>query len=558
VHVPPEHGAGIVVRVLRMTERAPGTEAVVDGPVRVSYAELGQEIVRSTRAAMAAGIEPGDRAAIWAPNGYQWLIAALGILGAGGVVVPLSSRFKGAEAAYALGRARARALFAVGRFLNCDYPAMLRDWLAQAGQALPELREVVLLDGPDPGTPDIPGTPDTAGTPDAADAVATPGSSDTPWLSYLARGDEIGEGAARERIAAVAGDDPSDVLFTSGTTGRPKGALSTHAQVVQLFEAWSDIVGLRQGDRYLIVSPFSHTFGFKAGWIAALMRGATVIPVPVFDVASVARVVAQERVTFLPGPPTLLQELLLFRDRDRFDLSSLRTTVTGGADIPVELIKRLRSEMTFETIFTGYGLTETNGPASICRADDDAETVASYSGRAMPGTELKIAGPDGSALPPGELGEIAYRGYNVMTGYLDDPAATAAAIDAGGWLRTGDIGLMDKRGYLKVTGRIKDMYMVGGFNAYPAEIEDLLLGNEDIAQVAVIGVPDERMGEVGVAFVVPRVGAALSASEVTAWARQRMSNYKVPRHVRICAALPVNDVGKVMKDALRRNWREAR
>jgi acyl-CoA synthetase (AMP-forming)/AMP-acid ligase II len=277
---------------------------------------------------------------------------------------------------------------------------------------------------------------------------------------------------------------------------------------------------------------------------------------PVFDVASVARVVAEERVTFLPGPPALLQELVLFRDRDRCDLSSLRTTVTGGADIPVELIKRLRGEMTFETIFTGYGLTETNGPASICRADDDADTIASFSGRAMPDTELKITGPDGSELPRGELGEIAFRGYNVTAGYLDDPEATAAAIDSGGWLRTGDLGLMDERGYLKVTGRMKDMYLVGGFNAYPAEIEDMLLGNEDIAKVAVVGVPDERLGEVGVAFVVPRAGADLSPSEVIAWARPRMSNYKVPRHVQVCATLPTNDAGKVMKDALRRTWLE--
>jgi HIP---CoA ligase len=526
----PQNGAGIGARVLRAAQRFPDTEAIVDGPVRISYAELGQEILRSTRAAVASGIEPGDRAAIWAPNGYRWMIAALGILGAGGVLVPLSSRFKGGEAAHVLGKARARTLFSVSAFLGYDYPAMLRDWLAQAGRALPELREVVLLDGQD--------------------------AADTSWDRYLARGDEVGEGAARARIAAVAGDDLSDILFTSGTTGRPKGALSTHAQVIRLFEAWADIVGLRHGDRYLIVSPFSHTFGLKAGWVAAFMRGATVIPMPAFDVASVARVVAEERVTFLPGPPTLLQELLLFRDRDRCDLSSLRTTVTGGADIPVELIKRLRSEMTFKTIFTGYGLTETNGPASICRAGDDPDTIASFSGRAMPGTELKIAGPDGSELPRGELGEIAFRGYNVMTGYLDDPEATAAAIDSGGWLRTGDIGLMDERGYLKVTGRMKDMYVVGGFNAYPAEIEDMLLGNEDIAQVAVIGVPDERLGEVGAAFVVPRAGAVLPPSEVIAWARMRMSNYKVPRHVEICAALPTNDAGKVMKDALRRNWQE--
>lgn len=494
----------------------------------MSYAELGQEIVRSTRAAIGSGIEPGDRAAIWAPNGHRWIIAALGILGAGGVLVPLNTRFKGGEAAHALGKAGARTLFTVNGFLGYDYPVMLRDWLTQAGQALPELRDVVLLDG-----------------------QVTTGTS---WTQYLAVGDQVSEGAAGDRIHRVAGDDLSDILFTSGTTGRPKGAMSTHAQILRLYETWSDIVGLRERDRYLIVSPFFHSFGYKAGWVAAIMRGATVVPMPVFDVARLVQIVEQERITFLPGPPTLLQELLQFRDRDRYDLSSLRTTVTGASDVPVELIKRLRSEMTFETIITGYGLTETNGPASICRANDDPDTIASFSGQAMPGTDLKIVGPDGSEMPRGELGEIAIRGYNVMVGYLDDPQGTAAAVDADGWLRTGDIGLMDERGYLKVTGRIKDMYVVGGFKAYPAEIEDLLLGNENISQVAVVGVPDERLGEVGLAFVVPRAGA-LEPRELIAWARLRMANYKVPRYVEICDALPTNAVGKVRKDELRESWR---
>jgi HIP---CoA ligase len=519
--------AGIGARVLRVTELFPDTEAVVDGPVRVSYAGLQREMLLATRAAMAAGIGPGDKAAIWAPNGYRWLLAALGVLGAGGAIVPLSSRFKGGEAAHVLARARPRTLFTVSGFLGYDYPAMLRDWLAESGQALPDF-DVVLLEGRDAG--------------------------DTSWEAYLATADLVSEGAARDRIAAVGGDQPSDILFTSGTTGRPKGALATHAQVLRLFESWARIVGLRPGDRYLIVSPFSHTFGYKAGWLVSLMHGATVIPMPVFDAASLVEVCARERVTFFSGAPTLLQELLQFPGRDRYDLSALRTTVTGGADIPVELIKRLRDEMTFETIITGYGLTETNGPATISRADDDPETIASFCGRAMPGTELKIAGPGGAEVPPGELGEVAIRGFNVMAGYLDDPQATKAAIDADGWLHTGDLGLVDERGYLKVTGRLKDMYIVGGFNAYPAEIEDLLLGHQDIARAAVVGVPDGRLGEVGVAFVVPRAGAALAGPDVIAWARERMSNYKVPRHVEIRTALPANDVGKVLKDVLRRDW----
>jgi HIP---CoA ligase len=524
-----QSGVSVAARALAAAERFDANEAIVDGNVRISYAELGREILRSTRAAMAAGIEPGDRAAIWAPNGHRWIIAALGVLGAGGVLVPLSTRFKGAEAAYALRKAGVRTLLTVNGFLGCDYPAMLADALAQTGQTLPELRDVVVLDGP-PG----------------------PGVA---WEEYLAAGDRVSADAATDRIARVAGGDHSDILFTSGTTGRPKGAVSTHAQILRLFEAWSKIVGLRAGDRFLIVSPFFHTFGFKAGWVVALMQGATVVPMAVFDVARLARIVERERITFLPGPPTLLQELLQFRDRDRYDLSSLRTTVTGGADVPVELIKRLRSEMTFATIITGYGLTETNGPASICRAGDDPATIASFSGRAMPDTEFKIIGSNGTEVPPGELGEITYRGYNVMAGYLDDPDGTAAAVDADGWLSTGDIGLLDERGYLKVTGRIKDMFIVGGFNAYPAEIEDLLLANENIAQVAVVGVPDERLGEVGVAFVVPQAGDALTPSEVIEWARPRMSNYKVPRYVEIRGGLPTNAVGKVRKDELRASWR---
>jgi len=527
-----QQGASIAARALVAAERFSDGMAIVEGNTRVSYAELGREVIRSTRAPISAGIKPGDRVAIWAPNGHRWIIAALGILGAGGVLVPVNTRFKGGEAAYVLARTRAQALFTVSGFLGADYPAMLRDWLAEAGQSLPDLRDVVLLDGQSPAA--------TAG-----------------WEAYLAAGEqgEVSEEAALARIGEVSGDDVADIMFTSGTTGRPKGALGTHAQILRLLWDWAEVVGLREGDRYLIVSPFFHTFGYKAGWLACILKGATAIPVPVFDPAGLARAVEEERATFLPGPPTMLQELLKLPGRGRYDLSSLRTTVTGAADVPVELIKRLRSEMSFQTIITGYGLTETNGVVSMCREGDDPETIARFCGLAMPGTEVRIAAPDGAEVPRGELGEIIVRGYQVTSGYLDDPGATAAAIDVGGWLHTGDIGLMDERGYIKVTGRIKDMYIVGGFNAYPAEIEDLLLGNPDIAQVAVVGVPDERLGEVGAAFVVPRSGAALAPGDVIEWARPRMANYKVPRYVEIRGDLPTNAVGKVMKDTLRASWR---
>jgi acyl-CoA synthetase (AMP-forming)/AMP-acid ligase II len=344
-------------------------------------------------------------------------------------------------------------------------------------------------------------------------------------------------------------------MFTSGTTGHPKGAMSTHAQNLRVYEVWSEVVGLREGDRYLIVNPFFHGFGYKAGWFASILRGATIVPMAVFDVPAVMAKVQEEHITFLPGPPTLLFGLLEFADRDQYDLSSLRTTVTGAAVVPVELIKRLRSEMTFETIITGYGLTETSGTVSMCRYDDDPETIANFSGRAIPDTELKVVGPDGQEMPANEPGEIVTRGYHIMVGYFGDPEETAETIDADGWLHTGDIGIMDERGYVRVTDRLKDMYIVGGFNAYPAEIENLLLGNEKISQAAVIGVPDERMGEVGMAFVVPRPGATVDPDEVVAWSREHMANYKVPRYVEVCDTLPVNANGKVVKFELRERGR---
>ncbi len=514
---------------LAAAERFPDLEAVVDGDRRITYPELADLAVASTRAAMAAGLRPGDRAAVWAPNSADWIVAALGILGAGGVLVTLNTRFKGTEAAYVLGKAGARLLFTVNGFLDVDYPTMLRGALVETGTALPDLDAVVVLDGPV--------------------------GDDTAFADYLAAGAAVSEADARARMESIAGDDPADIMFTSGTTGSPKGAVSTHSQNLRVYEVWSEVVGLREGDRYLIVNPFFHGFGYKAGWFSSILRGATIVPLPVFDVPAVLETVQRERISVLPGPPTLLSGILEAPGRDAYDLSSLRLTVTGAAVVPVELIRRLRDEHIFETIITGYGLTETTGTVTMCRYDDDPETIANFAGRAIPDIEVRVVDEAGTEVPRGEQGEVVTRGYHLMREYFGDPEATAATIDADGWLHTGDIGIMDDRGYLRITDRLKDMYIVGGFNAYPAEIENLLLGDERIAQVAVVGVPDERMGEVGMAFVVPRAGVTLTADEVVAWARERMANYKVPRHVEICTELPVNANGKVVKFELRAHAR---
>jgi len=320
---------------------------------------------------------------------------------------------------------------------------------------------------------------------------------------------------------------------------------------VRVFRTWSEVVGLRQGDRYLIVNPFFHSFGYKAGWLACLLQGATMYPLAVFDAGRALAMIEAERITVLPGPPTLYQSLLAHESLPQRDLSSLRLAVTGAASVPPILITRMRNELNFASVLTAYGLTESTGVVTVCPHDTDDATVASRCGMAIPGVEVRCVDAHGSAVAAGMPGEVLVRGYNVMRGYYEDPQATAAAIDAGGWLHTGDVGVLDERGFLRITDRIKDVFIVGGFNCYPAEIERLLSEHPAIAQVAVIGVPDARLGEVGKAYVVLRPGAHAESAALLAWARDNMANYKVPRYLEITAALPTNAAGKVQKFALR-------
>jgi HIP---CoA ligase len=519
---------GTIPRLLRSSaDRFSAREAIVDvsDGTTLSFTGLAAAAHDAARAFMSLGIERGDRVAIWAPNIWEWVVAALGLQSAGGVLVPLNTRFKGREAAYILGKSRAKALVTITGFLDTDYVALLRD-AVDIESELPDLEAIVVLRG------------------DAPDGTQS-------WPEFLAAGTAVGSAEAGVRALSVEPDDLSDILFTSGTTGNPKGAMLTHAQTLRAYRDWSEVVGLRDRDRYLIVNPFFHAFGYKAGWLASLMMGATVLPQPVFDAEQVLARVPGDRVTVLPGPPTLYQTILNHPARDEHDLSSLRLSVTGAAAIPVELIMRMRKELTFKTIITGYGLTEACGIATMCRYDDDPETIATTSGRAIPSVDVRIVDEQGTEVRRGEPGEVVIRGYNVMLGYLDEPEETAATIDDEGWLHTGDVGVMDERGYLRITDRTKDMFIVGGFNAYPAEIENLVLRNENVAQVAVVGVPDDRMGEVGMAFVVLRPDAQTTRDELAAWCRSEMANYKAPRYVEIVDELPLNAMGKVLKYELR-------
>jgi acyl-CoA synthetase (AMP-forming)/AMP-acid ligase II len=508
-------------------QRWPDAAAIVDVDAGVArtFAEFAADVLEAARAFAASGVAPGDRVAIWAPNIWEWPVAALGAQAAGGVLVPLNTRFKGAEAAYVLRRSGAKALVTVDGFLDNNYVAMLRK--AVADEPLTELATIVVARGDAP-------------------------AETLDWRSFFDRAAGTDIDAARAKAHAVKPDDLADMLFTSGTTGHPKGVRTTHAQNLRAFRSWADVVGLRAGDRYLIVNPFFHTFGFKAGILASFMSGSTLYPHAVFDAGQVLERIPRDRISMLPGPPALFQTILARDDLDRFDLSSLRLSVTGAAPITASMIEAMRGRLGFENVVTGYGLTETCGIATMCRYDDDDETIAGTSGRAIDGVDVLVVDDDGKEVERDTPGEIVVRGYNVMLGYFDDEAETKATIDADGWLHTGDIGTMDARGYIKITDRKKDMFIVGGFNAYPAEIEGLLARHPDIAQTAVIGVPDDRLGEVGHAYVILRAGAPdTTPADIVAWCRDEMANYKVPRTVEIVTELPLNASGKVLKYELR-------
>lgn len=480
-----------------------------------------QELWRDARAAasafLAASIGHDDRIAIWAPNMREWILAALGAQIVGATIIPLNTRFKGQEAADIILRGRAKLLFTPHEFLNTNYPAMLN------GLELPDLRRTILLgtDGPD------------------------------GWDAFVAEGDGPDDPKIDVQFAQLNDQTIADIIFTSGTTGRPKGALTTHAQAIRTFRDWAERVDLRQGDRYLIVNPFFHTFGYKAGWVAALVQGATILPMAAFDGAEMVRQIEENRVSFLPGPPTIYLTLLEeLADEKPRDFSSLRVAVTGAAPVAPALVERMRSELGMSNIVNGYGMTEC-GAISMTRQGDDAQTVAKTCGYPLPGIEVRCVDTEGNTLPAGEEGELWVRGSYVMQGYLDDPAATAEAIDADGWLHTGDIGRIDANGYLKITDRKKDMFISGGFNCYPAEIESLLSAHPAIQTAAVVGVDDPRMGEVGKAFVVLRPDRHVDSAEILNWARGNMANYKAPRSVVFLDELPRNAGGKVLRNVLR-------
>jgi HIP---CoA ligase len=495
----------------RIARQLPDHDALITDDRSFTFAALRDEVRRAAAALIALGVVPGDRVVIWSPNTWHWVVACLGIHCAGAVMVPLNTRYTAEEATDILVRTKAPVLIAMGRFLGADRVAGLdRD-------ALPAMRHIVRV------------------------PVESAETADLPWDEFLARGTAADLDTARVRAAAVDPDDVSDILFTSGTTGRSKGVLCAHRQSLSGSAAWAACGKITSADRYLCINPFFHNFGYKAGILACLQTGATLIPQLTFDPLRTLQAIQEHRITVLPGPPTIYQSLLDHPARHDYDLSSLQFAVTGAATVPVVLIERMQSELDIDIVLTAYGLTEANGFGTMCRPEDDAVTVATTCGRPIADFELRI----------GDKGEVLLRGPNVMLGYLDDPEATAATVDADGWLHTGDVGAVDEAGNLRITDRLKDMYICGGFNVYPAEVEQVLARLDGVADAAVIGVPDERLGEVGKAFVVRRPGSDLDEQSVIAYTREHLANFKTPRSVRFVDALPRNPGGKVVKPQLR-------
>ncbi|MEO3388834.1 FadD3 family acyl-CoA ligase [Mesorhizobium sp. CAU 1741] len=493
--------------------------ALEDGSVNLTFIELDQWRRRLAKAFIASGVHKGDRVMIWAPNSWKWFAASLGLVSAGAILIPCSTRFKGTEVAELIRRSGTTMLLVTGEFLGQYYPDML------GPEARAPLREMVVFDGA--------------------------GAGETTWEAFVARGEAMGDDELDARAASVAPDDLCDTLFTSGTTGYPKGVMYAHRQCLRAIDAWATRVGIRRGDRILVIPPFFHAFGYRSGAIVSLMRGGVLLPHLTYDPDEILHRVQSDRVSVIAGPPAIFHGMLQHPDLAEFDTSSLRLGITGGSVVPATLIRRMRSDLGFAGVVNGYGLTECGGYGTMCRADDDDDVIANTSGTAFPDTEVRIMDADGALLPDGEPGEVVVRGYLVMRGYFNDPEATARTIDADGWLHTGDIGYFDRNGNLRIEDRVKDMYITGGFNCYPAEIERFMSAHPAIGQIAVIGVPDDRLGEVGKAFVVLRPGALATEQELIAWARANIANFKVPRSVEFRASLPTSPQGKVVKDQLR-------
>lgn len=518
--------------------------AIIDHDTRISYAELYEFVRRVGRAYIAAGVAHGDRVAVWLPNRFEFILAMLGAQCVGAAVVPLNTRYTGHEAAYILGRSRARVVVMDDTFLDKGFVGMLR-----AGAAsLADADESAGTASPAPGLP-APGLPSLAL---AVSLDGAHGEGTAGWEQFLSAGLGVDDTVLDARMRSVTRDDMIDMLFTSGTTGAPKGVIALHRQSLSIARSWAEGAELVADDVYGIVNPMFHGFGYKAGLLSSLVGGSTIIPIPVFEPDELMRLVQTERISVLPGVPTIFTTLLDDPRRADYDLSSLRFAVAGATTAPPTLFHDMVDILGFDRVAQAYGLTECL-VATFSRHGESLEHASQTTGPAVPGLRIRVVDGDGHDLSLDEPGEILLRGDIVFTGYFEDPAATASAFDADGWFHTGDVGSLDEHGCLRITDRIKDMFIVGGFNVYPAEVEHALRQHPAVNESAVIGVDDARLGTVGKAYVklLTDVIEPPSAQDLTEFCRTRLANFKVPREFVFVDDFPRNATGKILKRELR-------
>jgi fatty-acyl-CoA synthase len=488
---------------------------------RFSYAQFKREVDALAHGLLRLGIGKGDRVGIWAPNCAEWIQLQYATAKIGAILVCINPAYRTHELQYVLRQAGVRMLVAAQSFKTSDYPAMI----SRVRPACPGLEHVVL--------------------------IGTPG-----WDALLDRSGDPAVLAAHQ--AAQRPQDPINIQYTSGTTGNPKGATLSHHNIVNNAFQIGELCHYTEADRICVPVPLFHIFGMVIGNLAATTRGACLVyPAPAFDPAATLAAVAAERCTSLYGVPTMfIAELAVLDERgsDAYDLGSLRTGMMAGSPCPVEVMKQVVDRMGMTEVTIGYGMTETSPLSTQTRTDDPLERRVSTVGRVHPHVEIKIVDPvSGATVPRGAPGEFCTRGYSVMLGYWDEPDKTAEAIDAGGWMHTGDLAAMDEEGFVNITGRIKDMLIRGGENVYPREIEEFLHTHPDVLDVQVIGVPDARYGEEVMAWIVLRPGApALTVDDVRTFATGRLAHYKIPRYVRIVDGFPLTVSGKVRKVEMRR------
>lgn len=505
--------------------------AIVDGEQRISYRELLTRVQEVAKAYLAHGVTRGGCVAVWAPNRVEFILAMLGAQYIGAAVVPLNTRYTGREAADLLARSRATVVALANGFLGRDFSQMLLDVVHSTEEDAPDLPHLRLIVNMDENS--------------ASDNCRN-------WSDFIADGTRISDEDLDAVSSQVTTEDVVDVLFTSGTTGLPKGVMSAQRQTIGVARAWAIGAELTMADRYAVVNPFFHGFGYKAGMTTSLIAGATIYPVAMFDPTALLRLVEAEQITVLPGVPTIFTTLLDHPDRDSFDLSSLRFAIAGATAAPDTLFHDMVHKLGFKRVAQAYGLTECI-VATMSRLGEDLEHASQTTGPAVADTEIRVVDADGREVPTGKEGEILLRGPNVMLGYFEDEEATRAAIDEDGWFHTGDVGRLDEHGCLKITDRLKDMFIVGGFNVYPAEVENVLRQHPAVNESAVVGIEDARLGTVGRAFVMLFHDAAPrpDAADLEAFCKERLANFKVPREFIFVEDFPRNATGKILKTELR-------